>query len=114
VTSRIFKILSRALSAHMNIFTPEKCRKYAQACRILIPLVKDASAKADLENTAKGWERMAEQQAVQTVGVNARISAASVHQAIDVETLTLPPDDHRRRPKEDPAVRRDRTAGPVR
>ena len=99
----------------MNIFTPEKCRKYAQACRILIPLVKDASAKADLENTAKGWERMAEQHEAQAVGVNARIAAAGIHQAADVEAL-IP-----RAPtlsggcqKKDPAVQWDETAGPVR
>ena len=71
----------------MNIFTPEKCRKYAQACRILIPLVKGSSAKADLENTAKGWERMAAQHEAQPSGLNARMSAAGVHQAADVETL---------------------------
>lgn len=99
----------------MNIFTPEKCRKYAQACRSLIPLVNNASAKADLENTAKDWERMAEQHEAQTVEVNARISAAGVHQAVGIETViprapTLGGDCQ----KKDPAVRWDRTTGPVR
>ena len=77
---RIFEILCRALYAHMNIFTPEKCRKYAQACRVLIPLVKGASAKADLERTAQGWERMAEQHADGSIGAHSRISVASIRQ----------------------------------
>jgi len=116
VTKRILEILFRALYAHMNIFTPEKCRKYAQACRVLIPLVKDASAKADLENTAKGWERMAEQHAAEIVGVNARISTASVHRATHVETLTMrsAPTISGECQKKDPAVQWDETAGPVR
>jgi len=81
----MFEVLCRALYAHMNIFTPEKCRKYAQACRVLIPLVKDASAKADLENTAKGWERMAEQHDVQAVN----ISAMSVRAVVQADTPGL-------------------------
>jgi hypothetical protein len=71
----------------MNVFTPEKCRRYAQACRVLIPLVKDASAKVDLENTAKGWERMAEQHAGQPVGLQQPSTYHAVRRALSIDAL---------------------------